>query len=432
MGKIWHVVRREYLERVRKKGFWIATLLLPVFMVAITLVPLLLTQWSPESQKKIAIVDLTGQLYSQIEGAIEKDESLRLKDGRREYLIEQAEADEGTLDTVLASLKGRIVDNDLYGVVVMGSDLDASGNFTFYGRNVSNITVIQTLYQKVYGSVILLRIEAEQIEATEEQITRIMSHFDFVTIQVGAHGEERKSDFLTNWFGTIIFVLVLYMSFLMYGASIIRGVLEEKTARIIEVLLSTFSPFQLLMGKILGLAMVGLTQIAIYAVAFSVVMGFGAAAAAMFDPKVMVLMSMITPAFAIYFAIFFILGYFLFATLFATVGSLCNSEQEAQNMQWPLIVVLVIPMISAIFLIQNPDSLLTRIISLIPVFTPMVMFMRISVLMPPFWEIALSITLLVGTIVGITWIASKIFRVAILMYGKRPGVREIFRWIRAA
>jgi ABC-2 type transport system permease protein len=141
-------------------------------------------------------------------------------------------------------------------------------------------------------------------------------------------------------------------------------------------------------------------------------------------------MTSFNPLLMLYFVIFFLLGFFLFLSLFAAVGSMVNSEQEAHSMQTPVMFSLIIPLYATFFFINNPDSTLSRVVSLIPLFTPMVMMMRISILTPPFWEIALSIVLTLVTIIGVIWVVSRIFRVGILMYGKRPNLPEIVRWVR--
>jgi ABC-2 type transport system permease protein len=228
---------------------------------------------------------------------------------------------------------------------------------------------------------------------------------------------------------TFGFIVLLFMSLLLYGIAMLRGVLEEKQTRVMEVLLGSVTPNELMTGKILGIGMVGLTQMLIYMAT--------AGALRMF---VMVKMSggstawiqdALAPAKLAYFVVFFLLGYFFYTALFAAVGAVCNSEQEAQNMQQPLTMALMIPYIMTFFFVRNPDHIAAVIMSMIPPFAPMIMFTRLSVGSVPTWQVALSLALLIGS----TWLvfrgAAKIFRIGILMYGKRPTIPEILRWARS-
>jgi ABC-2 type transport system permease protein len=195
-----------------------------------------------------------------------------------------------------------------------------------------------------------------------------------------------------------------------------------------EVLLGSLSPSQLMTGKIVGIGLVGLTQMAVYAVTA------GALRVYVMAQRIDAEWTSALDAFSLvrmaYFMVFFLLGYFMYTALFASVGAVCNSEQEAQNLQGPLIMCLVIPMVTTFFFVANPDSTIAVVVSLIPLFTPMVMFMRISVLTPPFWQIVLSVAIMLVTI----WLffrgAARVFRIGILMYGKRPSLPEIWRWAR--
>jgi ABC-2 type transport system permease protein len=215
-----------------------------------------------------------------------------------------------------------------------------------------------------------------------------------------------------------------------------RGILEEKSNRIMEVLLASLTPDELMTGKILGIGLVGLTQLAIYAVTvvplrlyLSSVARSGSAGDSDFDMSSM--LDIFSPERLVYFVVFFLLGYLMYTALFAVIGAVCNSEQEAQNLQAPVTWILMIPMIFTFFFVNNPDSKVAVITSMIPIFTPMVMFMRISLLKPPLWQIALSILLMIVTIYLLFRGVAKIFRIGILMYGKRPTIPEIIRWARS-
>jgi ABC-2 type transport system permease protein len=195
-----------------------------------------------------------------------------------------------------------------------------------------------------------------------------------------------------------------------------------------EVLLGSVSPNELMSGKILGIGLVGLTQVAIYALTAGMVRIYLSTQA---SPEMAGALSAFTPGKMAFFLVFFLLGYFMYTALFACIGAVCNSEQEAQNLQSPVQMCLMLPMMATIFFVGQPDSTISVIVSLIPIFTPMVMFMRICVQQPPAWQIALSIGLTFATTLLVFRGAAKIFRIGILMYGKRPTIPEILRWARS-
>jgi ABC-2 type transport system permease protein len=204
-------------------------------------------------------------------------------------------------------------------------------------------------------------------------------------------------------------------------------VLEEKQSRIIEVLLSSVRPFDLMLGKLIGIGMVGLTQYLIWAF-FGLLIGVIAALPAISAswssiPRIPV-------AQLIFFVVFFVLGYFLYATLYAMVGAIVSSEEDGQQVQLPVTMTLVIPMLMLSMVMRNPNGTVSTILSMIPIFSPVLMFLRIGLQMPPWWQIALSIALLIMTILGLVWVAAKIYRVGVLMYGKRPTLPELAKWLR--
>jgi ABC-2 type transport system permease protein len=206
-----------------------------------------------------------------------------------------------------------------------------------------------------------------------------------------------------------------------------RGVLEEKQSRIIEVLLSSVRPFDLMLGKLIGIGMVGLTQYLVWAFFGFLISGIAALPAMEASwnriPRIPV-------AQLVFFVIFFVLGYFLYATLYAMVGAIVSNEEDGQQVQLPVTMTFVVPMLMSSMVMRNPSGTLSTILSMVPIFTPVIMFLRIGLEMPPWWQIALSIFLLIVTILGLVWVAAKIYRVGVLMYGKRPTLPELARWLR--
>jgi ABC-2 type transport system permease protein len=228
-----------------------------------------------------------------------------------------------------------------------------------------------------------------------------------------------------------LLVLILYMTMFFYGAIIMRGVIEEKNNRVVEVVLSSLKPSQLMAGKLLGIAAVGLTQYVIWALFGLAASMYGGSLVTSFVPQASGFKMPHIPSYIfIYFILFFILGYFLYATFYAAVASMVNSEKEAQQLLMPVTMCLVVPIMLMTFVLRSPNSSFSVILSLIPFFAPILMLMRICVLLPPFSQIALSIALLVLFTAGMIWLTAKIYRVGILMYGKRPSLPEIIKWVR--
>jgi ABC-2 type transport system permease protein len=395
-------------------------------MVLLSTAPILLTQLGGNTQKKIALVDGTGKIGPLLERELADD---TLADKTPKWVVESFPPGE-SIDATRESLHARVRDGSLYGILVVKADIEAEDAFRFDTKTVGDFKNIAPLQSSLRRAVMALRLEKNNVAIDKATLEKVMSPVELEPFEVGKAGGATKKDFMTAYFGTFIFVFMLFMTLLVYGIAMMRGILEEKSSRIMEVLLGSVSPNELMTGKILGIGSVGLTQMLIYVLTAGVMR---IALASMFAGNQVVagMLTMLSPARLAFFLIFFLLGYFMYVALFACVGAVCNSEQEAQNLQAPVTWTLMLPMIATIFFVGNPDSTASVVLSLIPIFTPMVMFMRICVQMPPAWQIALSIVLTTGA----TWLlfraAAKIFRIGILMYGKRPTVPEILRWARS-
>jgi ABC-2 type transport system permease protein len=384
----------------------------------------LVTLTNVEELRKIALVDATGKLTGAFQAKLSEE---KLKSGKPAFQVEAVPL-RGDLEATRKALEPRVNSGELYAVLTAGDQLDAEGNFCFYARSVGNLDVQRTLQRALRDAVIGLRLERSNLSLEREKLEKLLAPIELESFQVAAGGQAKKKGFWEAYVGAYTFVMILYMAMLFYGVAVMRGILEEKSNRIMEVLLGSLSPDQLMTGKILGIGLVGLTQMAIYAATAGVARIYIATSpmasqyAGAADAVSLLKM--------FYFLIFFLMGYFLYTSLFAAVGAVCNSEQEAQNLQMPVVMCLAIPMAATIFFVGNPDSTAATVISMIPLFTPMVMFMRISVLTPPFWQIALSIVLLLAANYLFFKGVGRIFRIGVLMYGKRPTVPEILRWAR--
>ena len=422
MGKIGKILKREYLIRVKKKSFIIITFLTPLLLGGLMLFPAFMSTITSEAQRKVAVVDLKGNIYPSFTQALD----IPIKGGKKKFLLEKVAADVIMLPQVKERLTQRVESEELDAYIIIPSDVIAEGKAEYYARNVGNIDEIDSISKALNKVVVEERLNQEGLDPL--QINRLIKRVELKTVKI-VKGEEKAGGFVSEYIGTLIFVMILYMTILMYGQSIMRGVIEEKSSRVVEVLLSSVTPFQLMFGKIMGIGAVGLTQYFIWGAVILGIGGYGQSFAAQMGSELGQI-EILSPATIFFFIIFFILGWLLFATMYAAVGAICNTDQEAQQAQFPIIMFLLLPILLMMYIVGNPNSGMTTILSLIPFFTPMLMFMRINLVMPPIWQIGLSIVLLVVAILLMTKLAAKIFRIGILMYGKRPSLVEIVTWMK--
>jgi len=422
--KIQLIATREYKQHVAKKSFWIGLLLGPLFFAFIIGIQIMSVKLRPERTIDLAVIDQSGQVGTEVVADLGDD---LFKSGLNEFKVEVI-APVADTTALMTELNGRISDKSLFGYLLIGPDIDSKNAFRFFARNIGDARTLDKVEDALRRAVIGARLNARQLNITRADLDSVTRRVPLITLKVDEKGKASRGNFGIVYLVTFAYLMFFFTPIISYGVTALRSVLEEKSSRIIEVLLSSVSPFELFMGKIVGLGLVGLTQVGAYILTGVVLSGYSASMAppgmmkdvgAMFSPGLMGL-----------FFVYFLLGYTLFLAMFTAIGSMVNTEQEAQHMQQPIIFMLIIPMYATFFFIANPDSLAARITSMIPFFSPMIMIMRMTSLMPPWWEIALSIALLIVTIFGVVWAAARIFRIGILMYGKRPSLPEIIKWVK--
>ena len=426
MRKIWTVIKREYLTRVKTKGFIIGTIIMPLFVLALFVVPILMSLVKSEDQREIAVIDRTGTIAEKLEQRLDATNDT----GERLYVFREIEVTDATFAAAQQQVREEIDADKYQGLIIIPATIFTDNKAEYYSKNVSNFRRNQALRNAI--TEIVLEEKILQAGLDRELVNDLTRRVRLQTFRIGPGGQE-KADRGQTFMLAYIMVFFLYFAIIFYAAFVMRAVIEEKNSRVVEVLVSSLKPFQLMAGKILGVGSVGLTQFLIWSAVAglasayaSVVMGaFGVSGnqAAAFSLDV-------SAAMLVYFVLFFVLGYFLFATMNAGVGAMVNTEQEAQQFQFPIILLLIIPFIMITYIISNPNSTFSVIMSMVPFFAPIIMFTRIIVDTPPFGQIALSIALMLGTIYLLTIVVGKIYRVGILMYGKKPSVPEVIRWIR--
>jgi ABC-2 type transport system permease protein len=293
-------------------------------------------------------------------------------------------------------------------------------------RNPSNFRVIAPLTAAVNEALIEARLSARGIHVKD--LSDVTRGAEFQVIKVSPSGEAVEKG---QTIGVAIgLVVLLYMSLLMYGIITMRSVLEEKTSRTMEVLISSVRPYQLLTGKILGVAGVAFTQFLIWVVSLGLLLSYGAVMAAMFNsgssfPAIHIPVSLLISA-----VFFFFGGYFLYSAMFAAIGAACSNEQDAQQLQWLAMGPLVFTMMIYWTVLTDPSSKASVVLSEIPWFSPILMPLRLSIQTPPIWQTVLSVVLLLLAILGVIYVSAKVYRIGVLMYGKRPTLPELVRWVR--
>jgi len=422
MKKIFAVIKREYFQIVKTKGFIISTVLAPVIMIAFIAVPVLLSVKSTGEKKTIAVVDMTGQVFQEFDRTLAE---YKMKDESRRYTVQEFRptADISGLRSLLSQ---RVLANEFSAYIFIPDSILSGGEAEFVSQHVSDFDEIKRLSESLNRVVVGLRLKKEGLDP--QRVSDYMKHVGLKTIKVTPQGE--KEDVGGTFAMAYVLVLLIYMTLIFYGSIILRGVIEEKSNRVVEVVLSSLKPFELMMGKILGIGAVGLTQYAVWALIGLVMSQYGMSMVTSLVPAASGIKFAIPPYIFFYFVVFFILGYFLYGTLYAAVASTVNNEKEAQQMLMPITMFLVLPILLMTMVIKDPSGSTSVILSLIPFFAPIIMFMRICVLMPPAWQVALSIGLLGLTVVAMVWLAAKIYRIGILMYGKKPSLPEIVKWIK--
>ena len=427
MHNAWLVLKREYLERVRSKAFLAFTFLIPVFMYAIIILPSKLMTMKPSGTRHVVIVGADTDFAQRVakEIAEKKDDKDAPKDDDDMVAPKYtAQVESSTTDETLAKLNDQVSAGKLDGYLWIPADVAATRKFKYYTKNASDFVEIEGMRSSV--RMALTRAAMAKAGVDEKQVQDLLRKVEIDTLHV-EKGKVSKGGGLMGFLLPITLMMMIYMTVIIYGVAVMRSVIEEKTSRVVEVLLSSVTAKELMAGKILGVGAVGLTQMLIWATCGAVIGSpmFIAAKSMMKDVHLPV-------AVIVAFPVFFVLGYLLYSSMYAAVGAMVNSDEEAQQMQWPVLAPLVSCAVFASMVVRTPDSPLAKGLSMFPLTSPIIMFVRITVATPPIWQIALSVSLLIATIYGMVWLCSRIYRVGILMYGKRPTVPEILKWIKYA
>ncbi len=416
MSGLLVVLRREYLQRVKSRWFLVGTLLAPALFAGMMVVPILYESGKEEARRALAVVDETGVLFERIAPRLEE----------AGFTVRRAAP--GSQE----SLGDEINEGALGGYLVLGDDALTRGHAVFGGREGPGLTRGLAVRDAVVRSALEVRLG---VSGGGEGVDALLSGGDLEVRILEAEGSGAKEGDPV-FMGAFVGSMVLYMVILLYAVAVMRATLEEKTGRVVEILICSVRPWELMLGKILGVGSVGLTQLAVW-VLFGVVgltLGLPALVASrpeMADPE-FVLQALPGPWLTGLFLALFLGGYFLYAGVYAAVGAMCSTEEEAQQANIPVAMLLVFPIMFLMPVIESPNSPLSVGASLFPFFSPVLMYARAGSGAVPVWQVVLGVVILFATVPLVAWVAGRIYRVGILMQGKRATLPELWRWIREA
>jgi ABC-2 type transport system permease protein len=437
MRKIFAIVRRELVERVRTKAFLIGTFLLPVVIVGMMVIPTLLMTGT-ERTKQIAIVDGTSaNVGAQLEAGLGLRTFRKSGEDFPRYDIALVRAD-GRVEAIRDSLVAitgwsrEAMPGTLDGVLVITDETIETGDAAYLGGDAGSLEGISDLQRALSNVLMQTRLSSAGVDPAI--VGRALTPADLETRKV-------TDGRLTGESGTASFLLAYAMGFLLYfgiffyGQQTATSVIEEKNSRIMEVLASSLTPFQMLLGKIVGVGLTGLLQLAIWGGVMFIALSRRAQIAGLFgaDPATVAALPLpsFPPDLLVIFLLYFVLGFMIYGALFAAVGSMVNTVQEMQQFLFPVMMLIIFAFLGMFAVLKDPTAGIGVTFSFIPFFAPIVMPVRWSMASVPMGQLLLSLATMVAGVLAVAWLAGRIYRTGILMYGKKPTVREVFRWIKA-
>ena len=405
MNRILNIMKWEFMVRFRSKMFLIS-LFMPLIFMVFSIIPAMLMDKGGDSEVKVGIVNHAEHIASKFKNNI--GNKYQFDDGKPKYWIFDYE----NFDEAKTALQEKTID----AIMVIPAGIMDTSKSKYFARSLSNFKVIDELRNTLSHTVILQRMENQGVAV--EMAESISKRVKMDTFEVNKEGKLTEGNELMVLLGPFFFVFLLVMAVFINGQLLLRSVIEERTNRMVEILLSTVSARELMTGKILGLGSLGMVQILFYlsiGVIFGMVKGIEIVR---FDELPILF-------------IYFLTGYFFFASIYATLGTLFDNEQDAQQSMTIVSIIAMVPLMGSFYFMSNPTALVTKILSFVPPMTPFMMILRITSDAAEPWEIAATVVLMIVSVWGMMTLAGKIFRTALLMYGKRATLPEIWRWIRA-
>ena len=423
--KTFAVIRREYIERVRTKAFWIATLLIPLLFLGYVGIQIAMSR-KTGGQRQLVVVDMTGKLYAPLAEELAATELRQKKEpsgakGPHWSLAERPLT--GDLAATKEALRKEVLDKKISGYLILEPAKLEKESVEYYSTTVSDYIPLTQLQSALSRIWIRQKMAARGLPA--DLAADLEKRIDLKPFKVTEKGtaEEKGAGIIA----AIVFLILMYSTFFMYGYQVMRGVIEEKSNRIVEIIVASVRPMELMVGKIIGIGLVGLTQYFVWSlVAMNLSLPAIAGMMSSGDfgvPQIQI--SMLG-----YFMLFFIVGYFLYASVYTMIAAPFNTDQEAQQLAMIPMIMIVGGIAVYPAVMNNPAGNVALFFSLFPFTASLIMFLRTAVSEPPAWQIALSIVIMLLTTAALAWLAGRIYRIGILMYGKKPTIPEIIRWAR--
>ena len=425
MRKMQLIIAREFMERVRKKSFIIATLLTPLFTIGLMVAPTLFMLYGTSDQKQVVVVDRSGLVAE------------RLSNTAEVMFVDQSQLSKREA----CRIYGR--DSGLFGVLYIGEEIEARDSVQLITNESSSVMIEEVISQQLNSIVEREKLRSHDIENLEEILASVATNIELSTYENNGTGEEDSMESTSSGISYILGLLLgmmLYMLLILYGQMVLTSVVEEKSSRVIDVMVTSSTPFQIMMGKIFGIALVAVTQIAIWALLIIAASKF--LVPALFSDSVVVANDMMlasimgtltdTGYIAMLFGcllLFVVGGFLLYAALYAAAGSAVDSVQEGQQYNTIIMMPIILSIIVMMSVFNDPNSPLAFWASMIPFTSPIVMIARIPFGIPA-WEIVTSLIVLYITFIFVTWLAARIFRIGIFMHGKRPSWHELWMWLK--
>jgi len=424
MRKIWLVFKREYLVRVRTKGFIFSTFVVPMMLVAIVVITAYVASHQTVRTQQLAVIDGTGSLSA----AIARGLSQQLQGDQPAYRVarEESAANPSEEKKWRDEFRTQVLHGKLDGFLLIPAGYFDGERPIFYARNTGDVALAASIRRALDEAGAAYQLEARGLDY--ESIRSLLKGAPITLIKVKAEGEEEERGQTIGL--AVALMMVLYMTIFVYGIATMQSVQEEKSTRVVELLVSSLRPTHLLWGKLMGVGAVGFTQLAVWlGTGFSVIV-YGRAAAELLWPGNKLPHIELPFLLLVFIVAFFIAGYFLYASLYAAIGAMVSSTEESQQVATPLNLLLGFSPVMLGFVLRSPNSSTAVALSMIPFSSPVHMVLRMALQMPPLWQILLSLSIVLLTTGGIVWLSARVYRVGILMYGKRPSLRELARWVR--
>jgi len=418
MRRILKIAHAEYVETVRTKTFLLSALIVPVFVLAVVFFETSRARSraaSPPPVKKVAVTDLTGNVYEELRQAFDRYNASGPSQG---VTLVRCDAGEPDPEASVAALRRDVEHGTLDACVVLAQGIiEGTGESPYYTKDTSDWRLFNAVKAQVDKAVFNVRLRMHDL--SPELISDLGKGVSLASVAVSPTPAQSGDQKAITMIVAFAFVFLMYMGVVGTGQRLVVSLIEEKSSRVIEVLLAAVSPYELMAGKILGLAAVSFTLIGLYAGA-----GFWLASARGFHFA-------LGAGIAVYFVVYYVLGFLMIATLMAALGSTCNTIRDTQSLMMPIMLLMIVPLMTWTHIVQQPEGTLATVLSFIPPITPMVMMLRIAASPAvPWYQIAASIALLAVCVPLTIAAAAKVFRVGILMYGKRPSLKELLRWVR--